>query len=258
MRFTRILNYIYVIIIVVVLIGLLFIYLNRPRERFEEDVKVIFMTKEEVQLFMINDRDDYIKNLSIYDLRARRVSTNDEYKELVIHSCLNFDGEQMEKLKRCSKEAIKHFRNGKDWRFALVSYKYEEGFPHTREDIIFLSPAVINYDDMTLTKTLIHESIHIYQRYNRDEMDEYMIRNGFERVRRRDRGTLVRSNPDLDDFIYRDKNGNEMVAVYNSEYPRSIGDVKMVSSNMEHPFEYMAYEMAENYYKLKMSKYKEL
>jgi len=258
MRFNRILNYIYVIIIVVVLIGLVFIYLNKKGENFEEELKIIFKTKEEVQLFMINDKDDYFKNLSIYDLRARNVGTNDEYKEVAIHSCLNFDKNQIEKLKRCCKEAIRYFRNGKDWKFALVSYKYEEGLPHTREDIIFISPAILNYDDMNLTKTLIHESIHIYQRYNRNNMDEYLIRNGFERVRRRDKGTLVRSNPDLDDFIYRDKNGNEMVAIYNSEYPRGIGDVKLANSNMEHPFEYMAYEMAEGYYRSMISKYKEL
>ena len=48
-----------------------------------------------------------------------------------------------------------------------------------------------------------------------------------------------------------------MIAYYNSEYPNGIGDIK-ISSNMEHPFEYMAYEMAEDYYKLLMSKYKEL
>jgi hypothetical protein len=108
-----------------------------------------------------------------------------------------------------------------------------------------------------LIKTLIHESIHIYQRYNKREMDEYMIKNGFEKIRKKNKGELIRSNPDLDEFIYKDKNGIEMKALYNSENPNGIGDIK-ISHNMEHPYEYMAYEIAENYYKSLLAKYKEI
>ena len=218
---------------------------------------VIFKSMEEIQLFIINDKDDYIKNMSIYDLRARKVKSHEEYINIIITNILDFNNEQIEKLKRCSKNASNYFNNGKEWKFALISSVYEEGFPHTREDIIFLSPFVLNFDDKILTKTLIHESIHIYQRYNKKAMEEYMIKNGFEKLRRREKGTLIRSNPDLDEFIYKNKNGIEMIAYYNSEYPNGIGDIK-ISSNMEHPFEYMAYEMAENYYKLLMSKYKDI
>jgi hypothetical protein len=155
------------------------------------------------------------------------------------------------------KIVMEYFNNGKTWKFALISSVYEEGFPHTREDIIFLSPFVLNFDDKILTKTLIHESVHIYQRYNKKAMEEYMIKNGFEKIRRKEKGTLIRSNPDLDEFIYKNKNGVEMIATYNSECPNGIGDIK-ISNNMEHPFEYMAYEMAENYYKVLMNKYKEI
>ena len=163
----------------------------------------------------------------------------------------------MNKLKRCSIKASEYFNNGKEWKFALISSAYEEGFPHTREDIIFLSPSILNLDDNMLIKTLIHESIHIYQRYNKREMDEYMIKNGFEKIRKKNKGELIRSNPDLDEFIYKDKNGIEMKALYNSENPNGIGDIK-ISHNMEHPYEYMAYEIAENYYKSLLAKYKEI
>ncbi len=60
-------------------------------------------------------------------------------------------------------------------------------------------------------------------------MKEYMIKNGFEMIRRREKGGLIRSNPDLDDFIYKNKNGIEMIATYNSEYPNGIGDIKISS-----------------------------
>lgn len=241
------------IIIIIIFIYIIFFEIN---ESFTNS-NIIFKSKGEIQLFIINDRDDYIKNMSIYDLRARKCKSHEEYINIIVTNILDFNNEQKEKLKRCSKNASKYFNNGKEWKFALISSVYEEGFPHTREDIIFLSPSVLNYDDNNLTKTLIHESIHIYQRYNKKAMEEYMIKNGFEKIRRKDKGGLIRSNPDLDEFIYKNKNGVEMIATYNSEYPNGIGDIK-ISNNMEHPFEYMAYEIAENYHKLLMNKYKEL
>ncbi len=250
MRFLRL------IIPIIIIIVFIYVIYTDVNEGFEMP-KIIFKSKEDIQLFIINDKDDYIKNMSIYDLRARKVNSHEEYINIIITNVLDFSDEQKEKLKRCSLKASEYFNNGKEWKFALVSSIYEEGFPHTREDLIFLSPAVLNFDDKILTKTLIHESIHIYQRYNKKLMDEYMIKKRFEKIRRREKGGLIRSNPDLDEFIYKDKNGIEMVAYYNSEYPNGIGDIK-TSSNMEHPFEYMAYEMAENYYKSLMNKYKEL
>lgn len=242
------------ILIIIIFIYIIFYEIN---ESFTNYSNVIFKSKEEIQLFIINDRDDYIKNMSIYDLRARKIKSHEEYINIIITNILDFTNEQKEKLKKCAKKASNYFNNGKEWNFALISSVYEEGFPHTREDIIFLSPAILNYDDNNLTKTLIHESIHIYQRYNKKDMDEYMIKNGFEKIRRREKGGLIRSNPDLDEFIYKNKNGIEMMATYNSEYPNGIGDIK-ISNNMEHPFEYMAYEIAEDYYKSLMNKYKDL
>jgi hypothetical protein len=242
---------------IIIITFFLYLIFSGINESFTSSSNVIFKSKEEIQLFIINDRDDYIKNMSIYDLRARKVKSHEEYINIIVTNILDFNSNQKEKLIRCSKKASNYFNNGKDWKFALISSVYEEGFPHTREDIIFLSPSVLNYDDNNLTKTLIHESIHIYQRYNKMAMKEYMIKNGFEMIRRREKGGLIRSNPDLDDFIYKKKNGIEMIATYNSEYPNGIGDIK-ISSHLEHPFEYMAYEMAEEYYKSLMNKYKEL
>ena len=241
----------------IIIIVFIYVLFSGIKESFVNSSNVIFKSKDEIQLFIINDKDDYIKNMSIYDLRARKVKSYDEYINIIITNILDLNNEQKEKLKRCSKNASNFFNNGKEWKFALISSVYEEGFPHTREDIIFLSPSVLNFDDKNLTKTLIHESIHIYQRYNKREIEEYMIKNGFEKIRRREKGGLIRSNPDLDEFIYKNKNGVEMVAYYNSEYPNGIGDIK-ISSHLEHPFEYMAYEMAEEYYKSLMNKYKEL
>jgi hypothetical protein len=239
-----------------IIILFIYMFLSGINEGFEMP-NIIFKSKEDIQLFIINDKDEYIKNMTIYDLRARKVKTREEYINIIVTNVLDFNEFQMNKLKRCSIKASEYFNNGKEWKFALISSAYEEGFPHTREDIIFLSPSILNLDDNMLIKTLIHESIHIYQRYNKREMDEYMIKNGFEKIRKKNKGELIRSNPDLDEFIYKDKNGIEMKALYNSENPNGIGDIK-ISHNMEHPYEYMAYEIAENYYKSLLAKYKEI
>ena len=94
------------------------------------------------------------------------------------------------------------FNNNLNWVFAFMSNDYEEGLPHTRGNIIFISPIIIEYDKNQLIKTLIHESIHIYQRYNKEIIDNYLKSNGFIAIKNRNSEKLIRSNPDLDEFIY--------------------------------------------------------
>ena len=52
---------------------------------------------------------------------------------------------------------------------------------------------------------------------------------------------LLRSNPDLDDWIYIDKS-NTLSCSYNNQNPDSINDVNCDPIN-EHPFEIMAYDI---------------
>ena len=165
---------------------------------------------------------------------------------------------QKNKLKICAFQAIKYFNNNYNWTFALTNNNYEEGFPHTRGSVIFLSPIILNYTDNELIKTLIHESIHIYQRYNIEKISKYLSDKGYSISRIKDKNSLIRSNPDLDNFIYKDKNGNELIAYYNSEFPKGINDINLTVISEEHPFEKMAYEIAENYTKKLMLKYKHI
>uniref|UniRef100_A0A6C0DLE3 Uncharacterized protein n=1 Tax=viral metagenome TaxID=1070528 RepID=A0A6C0DLE3_9ZZZZ len=212
-----------------------------------------FLNKTETQEFIYADPDDYIKSLSTYDLYARKVLNSNEYISKILEGCLDFTENQMKKLRKCSLIAKNFFNNGYMWKFSLIDNVYEEGFPHTRTDIIFLSPNVINNDDDALIKILIHESIHIYQRYNKN-INNYLIDNNYTISRRRDSEPLIRANPDLDEYIYRDKNGEEMLYIYKSTTPAGINDI--ISKNEEHPYEKMAYELSAEYGKFKISKYK--
>lgn len=231
---------------------------NNDNNDNENDNDNIYLTKEETIKFIINDNDNYIKSLSRYDLIARKVNSHDEYISMIINNTLSFNDSQKEKLNKCCFIANKFYFNKYKWKFALIDNQYEEGYPHTREDIIFLSPKIINNQEDFLIEILIHESIHIYQRYNKHDMDDYLISNRYTISRKRITEPLIRANPDLDEYIYKDKNNVEMIYKYSSNNPININDLIKSSNNNEHPFEVMAYEIAGKYNSLLISKYKHL
>ncbi len=246
--------YITIAILVIILILIMFI-IFKNREKFtndEEPIINIYMTAEETINFIRKDTDKYISSLSEYDLIARDMKNSSEYIDKIVNECYNFTENHKKKLDECSIIAKKFFDNGFKWKFALIGDIYEEGFPHTREDIIFLAPKIINNDNDELIKILIHESIHIYQRYN--NMNKYLQENGYTISRRRDSEILIRANPDLDEYIYKDREGNELFYKYKSMMPTGINDI--IPTVNEHPFEVMAYKISEDYGKLKLSKYK--
>ena len=251
-----------ILIIIMIIIGIIYYFNSKSsvKSNFSDinnhNRNIKYLTKEETEDFIRKDSDNYINNLSIYDLRARKVSSNEEYKDKVINGCMDFTEGQKEKLEKSSMRAQAFFNNNERWTFALINNNYEDGFPHTREKIIFLSPNVINYEDNELTKTLIHESIHIYQRYNKKAIQIYLDNNGFSISRHKPLVSLIRANPDLDGFIYKDKNGIELVAYYNNENPKGINDISLKNHLYEHPYEKMAYEIADEYYKSVLQKYK--
>ena len=53
-----------------------------------------------------------------------------------------------------------------DWKFAKTIRNIENDFPHTHHDIIFLPWDFYELKSTNLIKTIIHEKIHIYQRFN--------------------------------------------------------------------------------------------
>jgi hypothetical protein len=252
-------NYIYfgaLVIVVITCIIIISIYSRKTENFSSQQTNNIYLTAKDTISFIKNDTDNYIKSLSQYDLIARDVTSPTEYISTIINGCLNFNDFQIEKLNNCSIIARNFFNNKMIWKFALIEDIYEQGFPHTRMDIIFLSPKLLNYIDNSLIKILIHESIHIYQRYNKSSINIYLKEHGYTVSRRRDSEPFIRANPDLDEYIYKNKNGEEMIYKYKSSSPSGINDI--IPSDNEHPFETMAYEIAEEYGKFNLSKYKNI
>jgi hypothetical protein len=124
------------------------------------------MNKEETLAFLTKDEDNFVKNLSEIDLYARNVSSINKYKENFEKIAASFTETEIQILNKTTIIADKllntikfidinyiNYINLNDianikWIFAKTiinnsendkEIKYENGFPHTRKNIIFLS-----------------------------------------------------------------------------------------------------------------------
>jgi hypothetical protein len=121
---------------------------------------------------------------------------------------------------------------------------YENGYPHTRYNIIFLSPSFFRFNWDEKKKILNHECIHIFQRYNPIATEAFLNKNGFKKIGNfkylfPDIYNLRRSNADIDENIWLSPDNNLLFPIFNSFTPKSLDDVR--DHKMEHPYEWMAY-----------------
>ena len=101
-------------------------------------------------------------------------------------------------------------------------------------------------------ETLIHEKIHVYQKMYPDITNNIIKKLNFKLVGKRKYSDMIRVNPDTDDNIY-SYNNNIMKAQYTSINPTSIADIKYNISqeqSYEHPYEWMAIDIAKKIVKL--------
>lgn len=267
-----------IIIFLLVISIIYFIYIilnnkfikNNNLENFKEN-NINFFKKQETLDFLYNDQDNYIKNLSIFDLYARKVKNSNIYKNNCIKCTTDFNKNQIDVITEASKEADKYLNNynkllnGKDiakikWNLALTknnnNYEYEDGLPHTRKNIIFLSDKIIpNTVSHNFINTLIHEKIHIYQRYNPKILENVINKMGFKKTSFKN--IKQRSNPDLNNLIYINKNNQKLSCLYKNNKPSSINDVMCLENNnlLEHPYELLAYNIANEFNHSELQKY---
>jgi hypothetical protein len=133
------------------------------------------------------------------------------------------------------------------WIFIKTNSKaYEDGLPHTRgPNVICLSTQTLRSKNDVLARTLLHEKIHIYQRIYPIHTADAIKAAGYNKTNiKRTSILLARANPDLDEWIYEDTNKNPMIFVYNSATPSGINDISDSNGVQEHPYETMAYLIA--------------
>jgi hypothetical protein len=254
------------IVSIIVFFGLLYYALeNLKREGFTNPsyVNIRFMTQQETKDFLFNDADEYVHTLNQWDLIARHVSIFQDYLTQIAKSAISFSENEKVRISNATKQADTFFKSLEiegincskiasiPWVFAQTKgTSYEDGLPHTRANIIFISSSHDQTSD-ALIKTLIHEKIHLYQRIYPEETMQYLETNGYYRWKQRYGVPRIRSNPDLDPWIYfNPSTKTPMIALYASDSPQDIHDINIPDPNMEHPYEHIAYTISKKYKKI--------
>jgi hypothetical protein len=258
-----------IILIILILILALYFYNLFNTIIFEHNIENIkesngyYMNKEELYEYLIKDNDNYFKNFSNIDMKVRNVNNIEEYYQKIKQSCSNIDKPTQTFLNKCITIANNRLNNYKCigfdgakcaniiWNIGIIKDRlYEEGYPHTRYNVIIIPSRSLNNKD-SLINTLIHEKIHVYQKMYPNDIEQYLEANGFTKYKLRSTFNNTRSNPDMDEWIYKNKNNEIMMAEYNND-PKSIMDVHIKPNNTskyEHPFEYMAYHITSDIHK---------
>jgi len=230
-------------------------------EKFDNNI--IFLNNVQLLNILINNNDKYYDKFYGNDFNARNIKNIDEYKHLMKQCVADFNDIQKKKIKKCISNADSYFsklnlewfngnKNNKiKWIIGSIKGKlYENGLPHTRNNVIIMSHEKINnYSESFLTKTLIHEKVHIYQKNHSDDIEIYLNKNKFSKIKERNIDDNIRANPDLDNWIYKDNKGNIYKAMY-KDNPSSIEDIEYKpfdNQSYEHPFERMAIEIENKY-----------
>lgn len=284
------------LIITLVILAIYYIYTvytSVPFKNGKNEEHLYYMSYEETVRFLESDEDRYVANLSPIDLYARKVASKEEYINIIKGEATHFNKGDKLMLDKCTKKADELLRNinintissesnldyskylnYKDianikWVLAITRNdnggKYEDGLSHTRKHIIFLSQDVLNYSEDEIIKLLIHEKIHIYQRYNEASFKTIIYNMGYAESTdsqeiSQDKLKYVRSNPDVNNKIYKNLHTGElMICLYSSDKPKNINDIIIENYAMEHPYEKIAYEISEHIYNIhKIEKYKKI
>lgn len=251
-----------ILFLIIILYTILIYYFNyEVKENFKSD-NIIFLNKSETIDLLLNDKDNYYSRFYYNDFKVRNIKNINEYKKIIIESSINLTNSEKEKIENIIKEInqevkninLEYFNgikfNNLEWKIgALKDNYYEGGLPHTRLDTIILNLEQIKYySPSRLKKTLFHEKVHIYQKKYKEDSNKYLEINNFKVVKKRNKYDNIRANPDIDDYIYIDKDSNTYKGVYNLN-PVSLEDVTYYPKNSqdyEHPFEKMAINLEKN------------
>jgi hypothetical protein len=250
-----------IIIIIFYITNYLFKKKYNIHENFTEN-NVIFIDSNELTEILTNDNDNYYKTFHKNDFISRKIKNIEDYSNLIKLSTSNFTEAEKNKIEKSLLKVNSILKDLKldwfdgskankiQWKIGCVKDKnYEHGLPHTRNDIIIISSEDVNkFSDDKLTKTFIHEKVHVYQKLYPNDIDIYLENNKFIKYKLRDKNDNIRANPDLNNWIYKDNEGNIYKALYN-ENPSSVEDIQYLPINnqsYEHPFEKMAIQIEDS------------
>ncbi len=245
------------ILLFVLIIVVLWLIYNNKYEGYDDINIPYFMTKEETIKYFKEDRDRYVENLSDLDIIALKSTSKKDYINKIVTDARDFTEEEKKILIKACSEADNFLKNKLDsipeingkkvakmkWVLSKTEGKwYEAGYPHTRENIIFITSDVIHHKDVA--RIMIHEKIHVFERLYPEEIEEWMRVNGYKKHSLLKDYPLARSNPDVNGIVYVNKEGCKTLAQFKNKNPYGIDDATYPCGRdwkHEHPYEHLAY-----------------
>lgn len=146
-------------------------------------------------------------------------------------------------------------------KFLDTKYNIENNYPHTHDDTIFFPSSFFKLSKKERISLLIHEKIHIYQRYYPIPYHKIILNyydlQVVQLLDTHDDFEKIRQNPDNNQLIYSDQ-GQYTLPLFRED-PSSISDVVFIDYNVhnkstkysklkknEHPNETFAYNLTDN------------
>lgn len=193
--------------------------LSRNNPAISIPTNITFLSPSETSAFLKGDSDGYVSRMTRLDFVARGMPP-DVYLSAISEAAMrtSTSPSEQQKVIECAQLADAFFYNcvktpingitvaRMPWKFGFVEGKiYEYGLPHTRADIIFIPLDILGDSVKELTRTLIHEKVHIYQRANVEAIEGWIAENyyeAFDKIGNRGMDSEIRSNPDIGDWYY--------------------------------------------------------
>lgn len=228
--------------------------------------KIHVLCKKDAEHVLQQNADSYYETFTDVDLQLRGVANIEEYRHRIKDCCVEATvGDTFRigwavvracftlcraRMKTDWFDSIKCAFS--PWTIGIVddTGSYEDGIPHTRGEVIFITRETLRRPD--ITNTMMHEKIHTYQKTYPASVENYLRRFHFTPdINRRENislnGEYVRANSDTNEVIYADKNKVLLKAVYlpNAETIRDVQFTPCNSQYCEHPYERMVYDIME-------------
>ncbi len=231
--------------------GIIFIY-----NSYIPNKQIYFLDKFQLSNYLSKDPDNFYENLNIINLQSRNINNKDMFLNNLHLYCYTFTKQETKiliktindvnkKLDNLNYIGFNNFNNKKiPWIIgSSIGNNYEYGLPHTRNNIIILNKEMFDsivYNKIELMKLLIHERIHVYQKMFPNDINDFLQNNNFIPIKYFNNDN--RANPDTNNIIYQKNN-----IIYECKF--NINNNLLYCTNNsyynEHPYEYMAYEIAE-------------
>ena len=231
------------------------------KETYTNEQMIQFLDASYIKYFLLKDPDHYVQSMSSADLYARHANNKDDYLKRISEDVISIPIDKQSILYNAITQADKFFNEYSDsyiklgemnqipWKLAFTKGYYENGLPHTRMDIIFLPQTIIQESISSITQTLIHEKVHVHQRKYKTRYQQKLQEDNYKIIGKRSDYYKIRSNPDVDEYIYYHPDNFMMIENYRTITPKHIQDTEPlnIDTKYEHPYEEIAYKVAEKY-----------